>query len=257
MKNYKIQKRIVCRVGKSFVENVEMYCGSTWIGRTKYTHAALRGIPRRLVSILIPETELVVGEKYLIEIGIKIGKYSGNTRKQITIRDLNRTPVDSIPGIIYNDSTLICWAVGDTGVVAIQSQFDQTELKIFKGKLLRTECITTQEGVRKIIAWHWTRYYTHLKHDEVQDVLLSFVPIQDETLTACNRRASRVLYQRSKELGWKKMTKREREKYQLDGSQWQKISTVESRLMSATGCGEFTLKSARIEYRMCRRPRSC
>lgn len=250
MKSIKINRRVVCRLGISFVENLEKHENTTWIGNRRYQQAALRGIPRKILSLVIPEDfdfSFSEGKTFLVEIGEKVGKHSGNRRSHLAVRDPELVPVGSMPNIDYLENcTLICWASGDQGVVAIKNDHDQTEQVIFRGKLLRTKAISSADGAQQIIRWHWTKFFCHLKWDEISDLIENFDLIdEEETLTVANRRAGRALYERSRELGWRKMTLRERQKYGLDGAQWQKISTIEA-LASKTGCGEFTLTAARM-----------
>jgi len=251
MKNYKCDMRYYCRIGISIIRQIQTVCGITHIGKTRYAQAALGGIPRRRLSLLVPEGHHVnETDLYLIEIGKKTGKYDHAERSQLSIRRLDRQTVDSMSNVqVVNSGHLVWDQKGPTAEVTIQTWDGGEHIHIASGPVLRTEAIEGAEGARQIIAWHWSRYYTHLRHVDVSDLLETFGFKSDENLNAANRRASRALYKRSRDLGFKKMTLRERFKHGLDTDSpcWQRISDVEAR-GSATGCGDYTLTVAQATW---------
>lgn len=247
MKNYKCEMRHCCRIGSSFVEQIQVVPQTTWIGKKRYHQAALGGIPRRRMSLLVPEGHQInETDLYLVEIGKKIGKYDGSERVQLSIRAVNKKTVDSMPDVVVVDNGRLVWDQRRSAAhVTIQTWIGE-EIHIISANVLRSKVIESAEGARQIIAWHWSRYYTHLRHFDVSDLLKTFGFKSDESLNSANRRASRALYKRSRELGFRKMTLRERLGNGLaeDSPCWQRVSDIETR-GSVTGCGEYTLTAAR------------
>lgn len=250
MKNYRVSKRYLVGITMDLISSIEPVCGVTRIGVKRYQQAALRGVPRKRLSLLIPDCGIDPIGLNLVEVGTKIGKYDGAERLQISIRQLPETTIKSMPDVQRLDETVlhVLYHGGCCSVVLCDADdFSGVRLTIYMGDTLRTRPLETAEGARQVIAWHWVHYYMHLSHNEVEDLLTTFEFLGCETLSEANRRASRALYARSREMGWRKLTSRERDKFGIEGGCWQRISTLDRLIYRQTGCGEFTHRAAHQE----------
>lgn len=106
-------------------------------------------------------------------------------------------------------------------------------------------------SISKIIGYHWRKYFTHLRDQEnVREfcdtwaaTMLPKAKEEKMSLNQLNREASRALYRLSRDLGWRKLTRRESVHLGIDGQQWQHETKLAS-IYHATGAGEATLRAA-------------
>lgn len=211
----------------------------------KYT---IRGVPAKKIDVLVSLDALSpmdARDTLIIEISHKQGRYDGNWRKRITLRRLPGHQAKHLPLV----SPVISTIESDQLTIAIGQWADtfQTLRSSLDGYHLP-----------RILMWHWRRYYPHLHDtDAVCELANSWAEeISQEikekhwTLAEANRSASRALYRFSREMGWRKLTLREREKLGFS-VQWVTEEQVTKRYIElgmaehASGCGEYTLNSAK------------
>jgi hypothetical protein len=108
-------------------------------------------------------------------------------------------------------------------------------------------------GLIRIVGWHLTRYFKMLVVDHSATDLAGEIEAMNPnwramTLSQVNRLVSRHLYRLARDMGWRKLTLRERLRLGLDEAspQWQRESDL-GVLYRRTGCGDFTHRSARGE----------
>ena len=92
----------------------------------------------------------------------------------------------------------------------------------------------------------WKTFFQFLP-PEVIDETVERVNIDTKTLTMANRIVSNELYLIATERGWKKLTRKEREKFGLSDKCWHRESAVlEAReKYNSLGVGKYTIDSAR------------
>lgn len=180
-----------------------------------------------------------------LEVGTKRGRYDGAERTRLSLRVEHRTSADALPLAVLDveqrDGALDIDLRGLGGERLWGATYRQ----------LRTDL--TDYDPNRLIGWHWTRYYRHIPHEDALALAESWtIPEDCVTLAAANRAAGRELYRLSRDLGWRKLTQRERARLGLDGGQWvqeEVYAAAQERLRSGEGyerpdVGEATLRAA-------------
>lgn len=205
------------------------------------------GVPGRLVDVIVDERlpEHVLGPRderdwIALETCMKPGRYDGAVRMRLCIRIRRKSDgVDSTPTRLGIDSTerALTLTFGGETFVFPRLRSDLSEYK-----------------PRRLVAWHKERYFKHLSWEEIDSAyqeweMLEFLPNKGHwTLAEANRSASRFLYRLSRDIGWSKLTIRERDKLRLDSpSPWIRTEAVErarARRRGLSGVGEATLRAA-------------
>ena len=207
-----------------------------WLSRTvwcgRYT---LRGVPARLVDVLIEDAD---AGPWVVERSRKAGRYDGAERDRIALRRYN-------PGMGALQH-LVELTISSEGAEAV------VQVGTWTGRYprLRDHLDPASGGLRRIVLWHATRYYSFLldcgaKADvEALAAELDADPASlDLGLAEANRLVSRRLYQIARRAGWRKLTLREQRRLGLEGRQWWPETRI-AEAYSATGCGEETLRAA-------------
>lgn len=237
-------------------------------GGERLDRLTFRGVPARIVDVAVPrdlppEFPVSDGEPrrkaLVLEIGRKVGRYDGAERLRLNVRQWSGYRSDGTPqqcgadgrqqpipqGRIYfgraTDLLLVTvvWAGGSWAheFLALRSDLHGYALG-------------------SVVWWHYRRYYEFLPVEEVRSIATEYDARGEEfsaqglTLAEVNRMASRDLYRLARNLGWRKLTLREREAYRLDG-QWHRTEAISRRRaemgyppLSPTGCGQYTLDAA-------------
>ena len=209
------------------------------IKRRCFQRYTLRGIPAKKIDVLIQEhiTEHAPAE-IECQLTKKTGRFDGSIRDRIVFRAIDYTR--KLP----------------RAVCAIHFDPKNPLVDVFIGhhalayERLRSDL--EPDGLGKIWMWHFQRWYRHL-HETFSDgdarkagdswAATNIENIAKWTLAEANRSASRDLYRISRELGWRKLTLREREKFNFD-SMWIKQEKI-ADFFSKTGCSEYTTECAR------------
>jgi len=240
MNPFKVGRRIVCQSSGliDFFSQVEISHGKTRIRSAVLRHAAINGVPRKVLSIIIDERLLddFDDQQIVVEVGRKIGKYDMGERDKISLRP-------ALDGLITSGA---CEYVDGTIAITDDLIIVGSVVLISLPPRLRVAPLRDDDDFRAIPRWHWSRYYCFLQYDEVSDILSGWELLGAETITEANRRASRAIYRRARELGWRKMTLRELSKngFSPESGSWHLQSVIAERNNSPTGCGEYTLRSS-------------
>ena len=176
----------------------------------------------------------------VLRIEHKAGRYDGAVRCRLIIR-------------WYTANGIKAFSPPATDV-AVEISGAELHLKI-NGSVMATWRYTRPmvrgagaDEMAPIILWHWERWYRFLPEEDVRALAAAVATSwgsEPPTLAQCNRAASRALYRLARDLGWRKLTQREREKLALD-SMWVRAETyaeAQSRRADrwATGAGEYSL----------------
>lgn len=251
---------------------------TAWIGRRSQNQRlrkhTLRGVPGRLVDVLLPDT-IYQTETYALEIGTKSGKYDGHLRTRITVRrwqadqylangqvlicDEDECPSglewEGLPKS-YDSATWCvvsaCWAPrtvnhdGANGLVDIHLD-GGSWIECFP----RLKSDLSGYDLPALVCWQWKRYYKFLDAETVEPAAQAFESLHPEirskTLAEANRIASRYLYRIARDLGWRKLTIRERASLAMS-AQWVRQEDVAARRIQfgfdSCGVGQYTREAS-------------
>jgi hypothetical protein len=213
-----------------------------WLSTSCCCHRfTLRGIPARRIDVAIDRRadDPPAGFVWVGEIGDKVGKFDGAIRPRVVVRLAGRKDLAGMA------------SSGDLPVLDLIVREDEESTHVVLGeerwtfRRLRWQPDTETDSGARILTWHWQRYYSHLAWDEASALADTFAIAPGETLAAANRRASRALYELSRDLGWRKLTCRERRKYGIDGeAQWHREEWIAERIGQRPDVSEHTLMEA-------------
>jgi hypothetical protein len=228
-----------------------------WLSKScRCRRYVLRGVPGKLVDVLIDDrgSDLPADHDLVISVVRKAGHFDGTERDRITVRAMQQSETRYLAHAEV--------AVTETDA-SISISISRPGMRGWKGEYARLRSDLDRYCLPRIVMWHWRRYYAMLPMDEVTALADSgtWLPENCPTLSEANRAASRALYRLARDLGWRKLTLRERTVLRLD-SMWVDEATysrAHDALGHPTGCGETTIAGARssdIEYvsRLWRRP---
>lgn len=219
------------------------------IGGREFERLRLRGASASALDVVaLPSTNWAVPA--LIEVTQRTGSYDGRARWRVCVRDVRRSGSDGYePGELRLDYE----APNVRLLVDVGGRYTLESAPI---TVFTRASVCTREGLDRLVGWHWRRYYTHLSHEAVVEVTALMVAeigaAPDTSLGEANRLASRLLYRASRERGYSKLTRRERERLGLpDDRQWwhrdqlDPIRAERFGVADASGAGQWTLDAAR------------
>ena len=208
-----------------------------WLGR--YT---MVGVAGRHVDVLLderirtvdasPDADLVVEWR-----ADKAGKYDGTLRERLAFRLISHGLGSYTPPLIPSHLRII----RESGRLRIEIAKDDGHLLAAASwPMLRYDARPDQ--LERIAGWKLSRYYTHLldNPDITADIHQWAIGegaqmyAAGASVAALNRAADRMLYQFSREAGWRKMTLRERLGigFDRDSPQWQRLSDIDARYVA-------------------------
>lgn len=173
-----------------------------------------------------------------IECSAKPGKYSGHIRDRVAIRLIRKQQAPSVCVGLAVDVT--AETIG-LSVLDWSRRYDR----------LRNDLDTYD--LRRIVLWHWARYFRHLPYEDAESAASEFSSARTpRSLATANREASRLLYAASRAAGWRRLTLRERAKIwgadAADRPIWHRDEEIlEARadgIEHPTGTGEATRRAA-------------
>lgn len=237
-----------------------------WLNRqTRCRKHHLRGVPAAWLTVLVDDRwtageELPYPIQWCVELCDRIGRYDGSVRPQITVRGLPpHTCRDYLTADLIVDrqetTTRVSIDTGcdepDAGLLGISPEFR------WSMNLQRLAETLDNYELDRIYWWHWTRYYRipvprrdaeERLADWIADLTMAMAS-QPMGLAEANRHASRWLYRLARQLGWRKLTKREQDKLGLSGP-WHREEACPLRddpqgRWSSSGCGRYTIESAK------------
>lgn len=205
------------------------------------------------VDVLISDP--VGAERFpVLRLTQKAGRYDGAVRDRLVIRWYTAQALTTFPYQPADIEVYVCPDFPDRLQLVINSE------TVRSWRYTRPMVRGGVDELAPIILWHWERYYRMLPEDDVRALAASLVDgwasgQAPPTLAQCNRLASRALYRLARDLGWRKLTERERHRLALE-SMWVREEVYAEaqelrRGMAATGAGEFSEyeSAGRLEVR--------
>lgn len=233
------------------------------VGKETCDRYTLRGVPARLIDVLVtrrldlsqPDADNEFFRPLVVEIGRKAGRFDGAERWRLCLRLWSSrqnqwADEQNVMHPVHVGGTLAVAAVPNAVVVTV-AWADGSWVQVFPA--LRSDL--AQYDLRKIVLWHYERYYRFLAYADAEALANSFEASHPElrtlTLAEANRLASRDLYRLARDLGWRKLTQREQTALRMD-SQWVRGEEAAeraaqmglSRQCYRTGAGQYTHEAA-------------
>ena len=225
---------------------------------TPYRRFTLRGVPGREADVIVAERILAdraaavvdvtdqrpqklppANQDVVIDLGNRAGHYDRAIRRRYAVRHFTAGPqLDAI-----ERANIRVVPDGDRLIVMIQPHGSATA-HVDTFRRLKSDLRDYQMG--RIWSWHYWRYYRFLGL-EPEDVIArakSWEAIaeaegrrHDWTLAEANRAASRDLYRLARDLGWCKLTAREKDALGIPVhyAQWQRSDEIGALRAEAAG----------------------
>jgi len=240
-----------------------------WITRhLRATRHTLRGVPGRLVTVDLAD-HVQPADLLVVEIGRKVGRYDDRTdpstraRDTITVRpwptclDGSGRPkrYDTPAGLrdVRTGGSLTVERWGEPGADRCQVcvTWDGGSWCSPVYQVLRSTL--GDYDLRSVVIWHWRRYYSFIPAPDALQMADSFElrypHARGLTLAEANRLASRDLYRLARDVGWRKLTVRERRKHGVD-QMWVRADALAVRDAALspdgtpTGAGQYSTEAA-------------
>jgi len=206
----------------------------------------LRGVPGRVVDVIVDERitcgEAPDGYDLVCSVVRKPGRFDGATRDRLAFRAMAMRETGRLAhGAVTMEET----------DAAISISIRRPGMRGWKGEYARLRSDLSDYDLPRIVVWHWRRYYAMLPAEDVYALAdsMTWLPDGAPTLAEANRAASRALYRLARDMGWRKLTARERAALGLR-SMWvreEDYAAAHARrqsLLSPTGAGEATILAA-------------
>jgi len=236
----------------SFQFSLEATENVVWLSRT------MRGVVSGLLGVSTGDIDVVVVDDFfsgrgrwgqVLEISNKTGKFDGTRRIRMLFRLLPEEQARDLRPIsleVSADETVPC-------TVMVSDRFAGKELLWSQSFVRYSHRLSDPVRAADILTWHWTRYYRFLPWCDVEDLARDFgTAAIGLTLSEANRLASRQLYQRAREQGWRKLTLREQSRWQLRG-QWHRDEdcvTARAKLGAPNGASEASNRASRANGKL-------
>lgn len=218
----------------------------------------MRGQVWGLLGVSTGDIDLVVVDdfftgrgrwKQILEVSRKIGKFDGSTRIRLLFRLLPEEQAKDLRPIAISvspDQSVPC-------MLTVQDRF-AGGATLWEQSFVRFSFrISDLQRAGDILTWHWSRYYRFLPWCDVEDLARSFgESIMNLTLSEANRLASRQLYERARQQGWRKLTLREQSRWGLRG-QWHRDEdciTARAKFGAPNGVSEASNRASRPQGRL-------
>ncbi|MGH8709719.1 MAG: hypothetical protein ACREVA_00095 [Burkholderiales bacterium] len=256
MTNITLLGRYRVSLRPAYLSLLEKTTDSVSIRGTPYERFTWRGVPGKYCDVIIArsiyehryegESVLDISEQKptalpekwkecALELGRKAAKYDRIKRLRYAIR---RWPKDRIRNLPRADLRICLNPPEETSVhgsITIIVRPESGPAHVDEFACLRSELEGSE--LARIPGWHWRKFFTHLTdQDGMREWCDGWGAVnaelsKDWTLSEANQQASRDLYRLSRQLGWRKMTVRERLAHGLteDSPQWQRADEMAAR----------------------------
>lgn len=247
-----------------------------WLSRTQWgSRHTFRGVPARRVDVVIIDgygvdqsssESIAEGRESpvcIVEIGRKSGRFDGAERDRITIRPMVRGYERQMriqAGRLYLAAQETPGCVAPTVRVRLDTcdADDGTPLRWERSWERLRWAPDGARSPRDVVMWHAQRYFPRELLDDAAALADGWTwPVAEDgphagqpvTLAEANRAADRALYRMARDLGWRKLTLRERGKLGwTDGPQWRRQDDVLARLVelghTASGASDWSRDEA-------------
>jgi hypothetical protein len=231
----------------SFPFGLESTENVVWLSRT------MRGVVSGLLGVSTGDVDIVVVDDFfcgrsrfsqVAEISVKTGKFDGARRIRILFRLLpeeQAAVLRPIEIIVSSDDDVPC-------TITVRDRFAGKDVLWQQSFARYSHRLSDPQRAGDVLTWHWTRYYRFLTWCDVEDLARDFGDSAvGLTLSEANRLASRQLYHRARQQGWRKLTLREQSRWQLHG-QWHRDDdciAARTKLGAPNGASQATNRATR------------
>lgn len=218
----------------SFLFLLEETENVVWLSRT------MRGRVFGLLGVGTGDLDIVVVDDFftgrgrwrqVLEISNKTGRYDGAQRIRLLFRLLPEEQARDLRPItleVSPDDVVPCR-------VTVRDQFVGKEILWSQSFARYSHRLANPLRAADILTWHWNRYFRFLPWCDIADLARDFGGLTiGFTLSEANRLASRQLYQRARDQGWRKLTLREQSRWGLRG-QWHRNEDVFAAKVKVSG----------------------
>jgi hypothetical protein len=217
---------------------------------SRYTFTGARG---KDVDILIDKRLNAHYPMVRIEVATVHGRFDGAARDRYVFRMPERGDqcayvAACVPfvrreehSVVFTIDDLSGAAIVDVSYRVLTSEIDRTDPESL-ARMLTAHAF----GQRRADGCTIGGYFRHLDAQTVDSCASEFIGmvLENETWTKAEayRCAGRILYRESRNLGWRKLTLREKKKHGIpaDAGQWHRAENI----YDPTGCGEATLRGS-------------
>jgi len=252
-KSKEISKVFACIVDGRAGQLIELFesCReSVWLSaKCCCTRGGLRGVPTKRVDVCIDDRILsgeTIDYRDVIEFTVvrKSGRYDGAQRDRLTLRVQHGHVVRDT----HEQCSVTVAELADSYRVDVVSEHGVVR---WTREYPRLKSDLSEHDPERIVIWHWTRYYRHLDFETAEMTAKEWAltdwsqQSSGWTLAEANRSASRALYRASREHGWRKLTKRERDKLGIENQwQWHRVDSLPIHDPHHSGAGQATIEAA-------------
>lgn len=236
----------------SFTFALEATENVVWLSRT------MRGVVSGLLGVSTGDIDVVVVDDFVtgrgrwaqvLEVSNKTGKFDDVRRIRLLFRLLPEEQARALRPveiIVSADDAVPC-------TVMVRDRFASKDVLWQQSFTRYSHRLSDPLRAADILTWHWQRYYRFLPWCDVEDLARDFGALAvGLTLSMGNRLASRQLYQRARNQGWRKLTMREQARWQLKG-QWHRDEDcvmARAKFGAPNGASEATNRASRPQGRL-------
>ena len=230
---------------ETILPHMESTSEQVWAGKYLCDRFTFQGVPGKKVDVLVENNPRF--DTWGLQVVEKIGRFDGAIRRRYCFRTVPASEKD--------------WWTGEMSLKKTEGHISLSIQPVAGDIFTETwECLRANlddYNIARVWMWHYRRFYHHLwdclDNEQAKDLADQWChsvyesgEAQNWTLAEANRAASRDLYKTSREMGWTKLTKRERSRFGLESAQqWHPTDKIDALRKSCkghpTGCGEFTL----------------
>ena len=252
---YHLEARFI--VDPSLIETFRAQCSPseryTWVSNTERLRIhTFKGVPGKHLDILLPDQE--TSPFTVCEIGVRTGCFDGKKRWRLTFRSWKVQNTEGHkPSHGYPDKGKLLIEENNTDHVALIALWYEGGMWAQQFPRLRY-LVDNRTDLVAIFLNQWKDWYKFIPGEDARQAAelwaaLPHTKSQDD-IVVLNRTASSALYDLATNMGWRKLTLKDRERIGLgpESQQWQRVERVDQlRLEStsnASGCGDYTVKAA-------------
>lgn len=247
---YHLHARFI--VDQASIDELRSNCSSSGVYR--YVHPrerlrrhTIRGVAGMVVDCLLPDV-VAADRHYALEIGRKADSHESHVRWRLTVRTWVAlwTPGHPQDAGHPGPGQLRC-EDDDEGIIVLATWYGGG---FWAQRWAQHRWIPETGDRRAILLWHYQHWYRWLPAEDVHalaDYWACLPHTQEATdIVVLNRTASAALYDLAIQLGWRKLTRREKDRLGLgpQARSWHRAEQIAALRGDASGTGEYTRRAA-------------